>query len=223
MLATAVLQSHSRGGMLSGAAAIIVLLFLAFLVTRPRPVVALATALTVVGLGWGILTVSGAATLERLNQVDTETNIEGFGRFSIWQVSLRLVALRPWTGHGYGNYEQAFATARDDRFTLQVDKAHQTYIEHLVELGVPATAPALSWAGAPPPLLRPRRVRAPPPPGLPLAALVAGVLVGLHALVDFSLQIPAVAVTFAAILGVGTAQAMPSPAAAPLPGASLRD
>ena len=34
-----------------------------------------------------------------------------------------------------------------------------------------------------------------------LAAVGATVLVALHALVDFSLQIPAVAVTFAALLG----------------------
>lgn len=223
VLATAVLQSHSRGGMLSGAAAIVVLLFLAFLVTRPRPAVALAVALTVGGLGWGILQVSGAATLERLNQVDSETDIEGFGRFSIWQVSARLVAERPWTGHGYGNYEPAFATARDERFTLQVDKAHQTYLEHLVELGVPATVllylgPVLLLCYCCRGLFVRRRNLA-----FPLAALVAGVLVGLHALVDFSLQIPAVAVTFAALLGIGVAQAMPSPAAAPLPGASLRE
>ena len=35
----------------------------------------------------------------------------------------------------------------------------------------------------------------------------ASVLVGVHALVDFSVQIPAVAVTYAAILGMGCAQA----------------
>ena len=48
-------------------------------------------------------------------------------------------------------------------------------------------------------------------------------LVALHALVDFSLQIPAVAVTYAALLGIGVAQATPSPKRPPRPGASLRD
>src|SRR5690606_10334739 len=104
----------------------------------------------------------------------------------------------------------------------RVDKAHNTYVEHLVELGVPATL--LLYAG---PLLlfayclrgvflrRTDQV-------YPLAAVGATLLVGSHALVDFSLQIPAVAVTFAALLGIGVAQATPSPERPPRPGASLR-
>jgi hypothetical protein len=43
----------------------------------------------------------------------------------------------------------------------------------------------------------------------------------VHSLMDFSLQIPAVAVTYAMILGMGTAQSIPSPRASG-PGASLR-
>jgi hypothetical protein len=44
----------------------------------------------------------------------------------------------------------------------------------------------------------------------PLVAMGAGILVGIHANFDFSLQMPAVALTFAAILGVGVAQAFPT-------------
>jgi hypothetical protein len=40
----------------------------------------------------------------------------------------------------------------------------------------------------------------------PLVASAAGVLVALHAVTDFSLLMPAVALTFAAILGIGCAQ-----------------
>ena len=59
-----------------------------------------------------------------------------------------------------------------------------------------------------------------------LVGLAAAILVGVHALVDFSAQIPAVAVTFATLLGLGCAQAQgrsragrndvdPEPAAVP--------
>lgn len=221
VLATAVLQSHSRGGLLSGAVGIAALLFLVFLITRPRPLVVAMVAVVVAGLGWGALQVSGAATLERLNRVDSDTDLESMGRLTMWQVSLALVAERPWLGHGYGNFEQAFAAHRDERFTLLVDKAHNTYLEHLVELGVPATA--LLYLG--PVLLLGRCLR-----GVfarrrhqvfPLAAVAAGIVAGLHALVDFSLQIPAVAVTFAAILGVGVAQAAPGARRTPRAPASL--
>ena len=44
----------------------------------------------------------------------------------------------------------------------------------------------------------------------PLVAATATLCVALHGLVDFSLQIPAVAVTFAAILGMGAAQSQRS-------------
>ncbi len=57
----------------------------------------------------------------------------------------------------------------------------------------------------------------------PLAAVGATLLVALHALVDFSLQIPAVAVTYAALFGLGVAQATPGAKRPPEPGASLRD
>jgi hypothetical protein len=40
----------------------------------------------------------------------------------------------------------------------------------------------------------------------PIVATAAALLVGVHALVDFSLQIEAVALTFMALLGAGVAQ-----------------
>ena len=40
----------------------------------------------------------------------------------------------------------------------------------------------------------------------PAVAVAASVCVGLHALADFSLQVPAVAVSYAVLLGIGAAQ-----------------
>ena len=42
---------------------------------------------------------------------------------------------------------------------------------------------------------------------IPAVAVGVSVLVGMHALVDFSLQVPAVTLTYMAVLGVGVAQA----------------
>jgi hypothetical protein len=44
----------------------------------------------------------------------------------------------------------------------------------------------------------------------PAIGVAATVLVGAHALVDFSLQIPAVAYTYALIMGVAVAQSLPT-------------
>lgn len=223
LLAMASLQSHSRGGMLSLGLTLVLLLFTLFLAMRPRALVALTVAVAGLAAGWGLLAVSGGVTLERLNQIDANYDLEAAGRLTYWQISLDMVRDRPWQGHGYGSFEAAFAQHRDERFDERVDMAHDTYVEHLVELGVPAAL--LLYAG--PLLLLAYCLR-----GVflrrhdqvyPLAAVGATLLVGSHALVDFSLQMPAVAVTFAALLGVGVAQATPGPKRAPRPGASLRD
>lgn len=210
VLATAMLLSHSRGGFLSMALAAALFLFLVFLMTRPRAGVVLVVLAVAFAAGWGVLAVSGEATLKRLEQTDSDANAEGSSRLAMWQLSLGLVAERPWLGHGYGNFEQAFTPARDDRFKLVVDKAHNTYIEHLVELGIPATlalylGPVLLFGYCLRALFLRQRGQV-----FPLIAVTATVLVGLHALVDFSLQIPAVAVAYAAILGIGVAQSLPS-------------
>jgi O-antigen ligase len=187
LLIMASLQSHSRGGMLSLGLSLVLLLFLLFLATRPRALAALAVAAVGLGAGWGLLAVSGGVTLERLNQIDANYDLEAAGRLTYWQISLEMVRDRPWQGYGYGSFEPAFAQHRDERFDERVDKAHNTYVEHLVELGVPATL--LLYAG--PLLLFAYCLR-----GVflrrhgqvyPLAAVGATLLVGSHALVDFSL------------------------------------
>ena len=210
ILVTASLRSHSRGGLLSLALTVAVMAVLLFLVARPRLPAVLAVLTATIAAGWMLVAISGAGTLERIGQIDANYDLEEAGRLAYWQVSLGMVAERPWQGFGYGNFEEAFAQYRDERFNDRVDMAHNTYIEHLVELGVPATVllylgPLVLFLYCLRGLFARRRNQL-----FPLAAVGATVLVALHALVDFSLQIPAVAVTYAALLGIGVAQATPS-------------
>ena len=210
ILVMASLRSHSRGGLLSLVLTVAVMALLLFIAARPRLPTILAAVAAMCLAGWSLIAVSGGGTLERIGQIDANYDLEEAGRLAYWQVSLGMVAERPWQGYGYGNFEEAFAQHRDERFNDRVDKAHNTYIEHLVELGVPATAllylgPLVLFGYCVRGLLVRRRNQV-----FPLVAVGATVLVGLHALVDFSLQIPAVAVTFATLLGIGVAQATPS-------------
>ena len=87
-----------------------------------------------------------------------------------------------------------------------ITEAHNVYLELAVELGWPMTIVWLAgmlWlfgcclVGA----FRRKRERI-----FPIVAASACVLVGVHGLTDFSLQIPAIAMTFAALLGLGIAQ-----------------
>ena len=203
VLASASLPTASRAGFLSLAAALLTIIVLAFLLTRPRLLALSLAAPLVAGSIWGLVALSGNAVLERFEQGSD-------ARLEIWAVTGEMTRDRFWLGHGYGAYEPAFYAYRDERFRLVVDKAHNTYLEHATELGVPATvllytgALMLVYACARGVFQR-RRDKI-----FPLVAAAASVLVAVHAVFDFSLQIPAVAVTYAAILGVGCAQSMRS-------------
>lgn len=131
-------------------------------------------------------------------------------RWAVYTTSMILLEQRPWLGSGLGSFADAFAAVRPVGMTQIWDRAHCDWLEMTVELGVPAASAlfaALFWlagrclAGC---LVR-RRDRA-----LPALGLAASALVGIHALVDFSLQIPAVAFTYAIMLGVAVAQSWPS-------------
>jgi O-antigen ligase len=200
---SASLLTASRGGFLSLAAALLTIILLVFLLTKPRPLALVIATPLVAGSIWGLVALSGGAVLERFEQGSDV-------RLEIWAVTGEMTRDRFWLGHGYGTYEPAFYAYRDNRFPLVVDKAHNTYLEHAAELGVPMTL--LLYAGA---LLlvyqcidgvfRRRRDKI-----FSLIAVAASVLVAVHAIFDFSLQIPGIAVTYAAIIGVGCAQSMPS-------------
>ena len=210
VLATAMLLTHSRGGLLSGLAGVATLVLLLLAATRPGWRTILGSVILAVSLGAGLVAWSGATTLERLDAMAGETDLQSGTRFAANELALRAVADRPWTGHGYGGFEQVFHLYRDARFSTVFDRLHNTPLEHAVELGIPATV--LLYLG---PLLvtglclRGVFVRK-RDQVYPLVAAAATVCVGLHALVDFSLQIPAVAVTYAALLGAGAAQSVPS-------------
>ena len=88
ILASASLLTASRGGFLSLAAALLAIIVLVFLLTKPRPVaLAIATPL-VVGSIWGLVSLSGAA-LERFGQGSDE-------RLAIWSVTAEMIEDRFW-------------------------------------------------------------------------------------------------------------------------------
>jgi len=131
-------------------------------------------------------------------------------RGDIFRPTLDAIRARPLTGYGAGSFQgvyEAVNTGELYRQGYSVDKAHNTYLELALEAGIPATAAmiasilafAVLCALA---LLRRKGVR------FALAGIAASLMVGFHAIVDFSLQMPAVAVTYAAILGVGAAQSL---------------
>lgn len=193
-------QSHSRMGMV---AFIISILFAVGLLAALGYFKAdrlLAGVVTI--LLFAYLYASGLATLQRIGETSE------IDRLPLFAMSMDAIAKVPWTGYGYGTFPDAILIHRPADFGAGADitQAHNVYLEFAVELGWLATIvwlAALLWlfgcclVGA----FRRKRERI-----FPIVAASACVLVGVHGLTDFSLQIPAVALTFSALLGLGIAQ-----------------
>ena len=114
----------------------------------------------------------------------------------------------PLLGFGYGTFMDVFPLYRDASVGLHSfwDKAHNTPLEVIQGLGLPASVLLFTVVGS---LIwycfqavESTKHRSTPC----LVALAASAIVLLHGLVDFSLQIQAVTLTWCAILGTGVAQ-----------------
>jgi O-antigen ligase len=138
-----------------------------------------------------LLGAMGQVLGSRLGQLGQDLDIRG----NITGLAGDVLLQSPWLGSGFGTFESIFHLARNASLVGWgvVDHAHNTYMELAVELGLPATAVlmlalftllALCLNG-----MAVRR-RAVVWPSLGVAAIV---LLGSHALFDFSLSIPAVA------------------------------
>jgi O-antigen ligase len=136
-------------------------------------------------------------------------------RFAVYGQVAEAIADRPLAGFGIGSFEDSFRQyLTADQAAAEWDMAHNSYLENLFELGLIGALPfygALLWiAGVVTRgVLTRRRNRV-------FACCAFGCLVGagFHALFDFSLQMPATAALFAAIVAIGWSQSFPSGEAA---------
>lgn len=205
ILLTALFLTNSRAGVTASLAALLVLIVFLGPLSRQTGRLYKAITLSLLGAALAIFFLSGEAWLDRL----TGTDLEREQRLHIYEQTWQAVSLAPWTGYGLGGFRQVFPIFADETST-HWDKAHNDWLEMIFELGLPA---ALLWFAVFIGLavrcligfFTRRRDNV-----YPLIGFCASILVALHALVDFSLQIPGVAVTFATLLGVGVAQSRSS-------------
>lgn len=205
-LAGAVLLTDSRGGCLATGIGVLILVLCLITATWLNRFGWLAVVAMVVGGMALIAPLSGGATLGRPDPGDASAN----GRVAIYALVLQGIADSPLLGHGYGAFESAFQSYGDGTLDGYVPNAHNDYLQLAFELGLPAAtllvlaiaAVALSCLAG---VYRRRRDIV-----YPAFAVAAAALVGTHALIDFSLQIPAVAALLAFILGLGYSQSWTS-------------
>jgi O-antigen ligase len=144
--------------------------------------------------------------LQRMDQLD----LDAPGRLHVYALAGAATEDNPWLGFGYGTFADSFRLYRDDSLTSHYDMAHNTWIENLFELGWPAAMAlfgSITWAAGMCLAGLRRRGR---DWIYPATGLAASLLVALHSFFDFSLQMPAVALTFACLLGTACAQSVSS-------------
>jgi O-antigen ligase len=196
------LMSHSRGGLISTLAAVLVLMMLILVAPAARaPWRWWFTGFVAVGC-IAIVLLTGASTFDRLDALTSDAEM----RPKINTAVLRAVGDNWLSGTGYGSFADVFPLYQPLSVVGFVDLAHDDYLENALELGVPAAGllfAAVLYLGGRclVGVFRRRRDVI-----YPLAGTAATVLVGVHSALDFSLQIPAVAVSYAVILGIGVAQ-----------------
>jgi len=199
MMASTIFLCGSRGGMFAFAVQIAVLS--AVLISRrERGRTAMAVGAFLV-LAFAVLAwIGSGALVHRMTSIpiETRTELSGGMRLSIDRDCLKMFAQKPLTGWGLGVFTEVYPQFRSFYTNLTIDKAHNDYLQFLVETGVVGFV-IIGWflfsvyrAGL-------RKVRTSPHDfngHVALAALlgVTGILV--HGFVDFNLQIPANAAFF---------------------------
>lgn len=204
VIGAALVLTGSRGGVSASLCGLLTILLLAGVRGRKNAI----------GAGFGLLTAGLAIGVALFNYgdflADRLTN-QGFAsddRLAVYGLTWRSILDAPLFGFGDGTFSEVFPMYRDGTigpFGVW-DMAHNSYLEALQGLGAPvATLLFLGLGvlfvrcvlGA---LARRRGASA------PLVACAATVVVALHAFVDFSVQMQAVALTWVALLGAGVAQ-----------------
>jgi O-antigen ligase len=146
----------------------------------------------------------GQTTMNKLQMQGLDAN----SRFDIMAAVLPMIGDHPLLGVGLGNFPSVFQQYRPENVSSDgiIDKAHNSYLEFAAEMGLPVFAlllVVLGWVGM---ILvngvRGREERY----VVPTLGISVWVLVALYSLIDFPLQIPAIAALVVALVTICASQ-----------------
>lgn len=206
VISVALLMSGSRAGIASTliGATVLLVIYAAHRRLKFRQAFVILPAIAVIGII--IFSASGNVLTKRLGVDYLGSSFDV--RFNVYEETWKAIQTTPWTGTGFGTFADVFPAYRTPEFITPVlwDKAHNTYLENALELGLPASIllnlalSSLALQALRGALMRKRDAL------VPALGISASMLVGIHSLVDFSLQIPAVTILYACIMGVAIGQ-----------------
>jgi O-antigen ligase len=155
-----------------------------------------------------ILAISGAIAILMFGAEATQRfdgPASAHPRQDIYAMVWRMVLDRPWTGHGLGAFEWAFPPYRTDSISILgvLTRAHSVPLQIAVDVGLFVAAAMVVASLAMLVRLALGATERRNQRTVPCAALGVATLGFLHALVDFSIQIPGFAIVFWVIVGLG--------------------
>ncbi len=204
LTAIAILLTNSRGGFGSVAIAVFLLILLSSSsYQRVRSVFRrFFGSVTVLAMVVGLFALSGEMLESRL-QMDTTFD----QRFIVYPLVVEAIMDRPLTGFGLGTFDDVFRIYRDQNVTIYFDRAHNDYLELAVTAGIPAAAMlVLAFVNFVAFLIGRLKFGAQHRAFIALG-ITSSIQLGLHSLVDFPLQIPAISYMWCAILAASVALA----------------
>ncbi|MGH9355136.1 MAG: O-antigen ligase family protein [Terriglobia bacterium] len=201
----AVIFSRSRGGILATFLTIVFVGLLAQLKTKKKAWMLGLAAFVLIAVGYG-LWIGLNPVISRFEAFGGGMNyLQAEGRLSFWRSSLGLIRAHPVLGIGLGAFQWAFSHFQTTFLTYTVDHAHNDYVELIAETGV--LGAALLFIPIFGLLVRmihsfltdSRRYR----PSITLGCIGATLALLIHSVTDFNLHVPANALVFAMVLGIG--------------------
>lgn len=209
VFAVALALTASRGGIFATVIGLAVLLTWQVLAQGRR-----VRAIAIVGGAAALLIVIGVAmrsadlTAARLEHLDSDVAV----RKAIFDAHWQAFQSSPWFGFGLGSFpvvNQLITTTGNLNVLFDVRATHNLYLQWLEEGGIVGSVVMLAWLLAAlwrvgQDAIRPGTIGA-----LARATIAATVVVLLHGLSDFAVQVPALQAVFAVGLGAMTATSAP--------------
>lgn len=155
-----------------------------------------------------LMWLGGGELVKRMSSMadDARTELSGGTRLSIDRDCFRMFVERPLTGWGLGVFPEIYPQFRSFYTNLAVDKAHNDYLQLLVETGISGFL-VLIWFLVWVYRSAMRKARVWPMDinsEIALAALLGITGILIHSFVDFNLQIPANAALFFVLCAVAS-------------------
>ncbi len=205
LLLIAVVFSRSRMGIFSALASLILMAFLGRLGGGQRAWMVL-TLLVIAGSMTYAVWIGLDPVINRFDELLTPSSVEDpAGRIVLWKQATGIVKDYPVVGTGLGTFVVAFRRYRTTSLDFLADHAHNDYLEAATDTGIlgagllfiPIIALLLKM------ILAYVAARHPYRRSVLLACIGGSAALLIHSVTDFNLQVPANAMLFAVILGIG--------------------